>query len=378
VDSVTTVERPGRPPRGLVETAERAPTREVVLRPRTVMLVLLTTLAVGVTVWVMLQAWQVISWMIIAVFFAIALAPAVDALERRGLPNGAAVLAVSALALIAIGLLAWAFVPPLVRQTTELVQAVPGALDDLTRGRGPLGFLQREYGLVDRARDALEDRSGDGVLGLTSPALGVVRGVVTGLVATITIFFLTIFMLREGRNWVELGLGLVPAGARPRWERALAGITRTIRGYVTGNLLISLVAGLVSLAVLTATGVPYAVPLSLLVAVLDLVPLVGATVATLLVAGVALTEGLLAFAIVLTVFIVYQQIENHLLQPLIYGRTVQLSPLLVLVAVLVGAAIAGIIGALIAIPIAGSLQVVLVELLAARREGAVARPGPGP
>jgi predicted PurR-regulated permease PerM len=276
-------------------------------------------------------------------------------------------------AVAVVSLLAWALIPPLVRQTTELIQATPDALDDITRGRGPLGFLQSDYGLADRVRDALKDQSGEGLLGFTSPALGVVRGIVTALVATVTISFLVFFLLREGRRWVDAGLDLVPAASRPRWERVLAGVTRTVRGYVTGNLLISLIAGIVSFVTLVATGVPYALPLSVLVAVLDLIPLVGATLATVVVAAVALGQGLVPCLVVLAVFIVYQQLENHLLQPVVYGRTVQLSPLMILIAVLIGAEIAGIIGALLAVPIAGSIQVVLVELISARRERARAR-----
>jgi predicted PurR-regulated permease PerM len=264
-------------------------------------------------------------------------------------------------------------IPPLVSQATDLIRAIPDAIDDLTAGRGPLGFLQSEYGLADTAREFLEGRSSDGVLGLTSPALGVVRGILTVVVATVTIFFLVFFLLREGRRWIQAGVELLPPASRPRWERVLAGVTRTIRGYVTGNLLISLIAGLVAYVTLLATGVPYALPLSVLVAVLDLIPLVGATLGTVLAAGVALGEGLFPCLVVVAVFIAYQQVENHLLQPLIYGRTVQLSPLMVLISILVAGSIAGIIGALIAIPIAGSLQVILAELIAARRERTQAR-----
>jgi predicted PurR-regulated permease PerM len=214
----------------------------------------------------------------------------------------------------------------------------------------------------------LEGRSSEGVLGLTSPALGVLRGILTAVVATVTIFFLVLFLLREGRRWVEAGVDLLPPASRPRWERVLAGVTRTIRGYVTGNLLISLIAGTIAYVTLLATGVPYALPLAVLVAVLDLIPLVGATLGTVVASGVALSEGLFPFIVVAVVFVAYQQFENHLLQPLIYGRTVQLSPLMVLISILLAGSIAGIIGALIAIPIAGSLQVVLAELIAARRE----------
>ena len=367
---------PDTPPRTLAEMIERAPAREVLVRPRTLLVVAATVLAVALAVWVLLEAWQVVSWIFIAVLFAIALMPAVDFLERRGVSSGLSVPLVCAAALVVVGLLAWAVVPPLVSQTTELIQAIPGALDDITAGRGPLGFLQSDYGLADRAREYLDGRTGDAALGFTSPAIGVLRGILTAIVATVTIFFLVYFLLREGRRWVETGVDLLPPAARPRWERVLAGITRTIRGYVTGNLLISLIAGVVAYVTLMVVGVPYALPLAVLVAVLDLIPLVGATLATVLAAAVALGEGIWPCLIVVAVFIVYQQLENHLLQPVIYGRTVQLSPLVVLISILIAGSIAGIIGALIAIPIAGSLQVVLIELIAARRERALARLGP--
>jgi predicted PurR-regulated permease PerM len=369
----TITEPPEAPPPTMAEMIERAPSREILVRPRTLLVIAATVLAVALVVWVLLEAWQVVSWIFIAILFAIALQPAVDFLERRGMPNGAAVTLVSIAALAAVGLLAWAVIPPLVSQTTELIQAIPGAIDDITAGRGPLGFLQTDYGLADRAREFLEGRSSEGVLGVTSPALEVLRGILTAVVATVTIFFMVFFLLREGRRWVNAGVDLLPPASRPRWERVLAGVTRTIRGYVTGNLLISLIAGLVAYVTLFALGVPYALPLALLVALLDLIPLVGATLGTVLAAGVALSEGLFPCLVVVAVFIVYQQIENHLLQPLIYGRTVQLSPLMVLISILLAGSIAGVIGALIAIPIAGSLQVVVIELLAARHERLQAR-----
>jgi predicted PurR-regulated permease PerM len=374
----TITEPPEAHPRTMAEMIERAPSREILVRPRTLLVIAATVLAVALVVWVLLEAWQVVSWIFIAILFAIALQPAVDFLERRGMPNGAAVTLVSIAALAAVGLLAWAVIPPLVSQTTELIQAIPGAIDDITAGRGPLGFLQTDYGLADRAREFLEGRSSEGVLGVTSPALEVLRGILTAVVATVTIFFMVFFLLREGRRWENAGVDLLPPASRPRWERVLAGVTRTIRGYVTGNLLISLIAWLVAYVTLFALGVPYALPLALLVALLDLIPLVGATLGTVLAAGVALSEGLFPCLVVVAVFIVYQQIENHLLQPLIYGRTVQLSPLMVLVSILLAGSIAGVIGALIAIPIAGSLQVVVIELLAARRERLQARWSSGP
>jgi predicted PurR-regulated permease PerM len=204
------------------------------------------------------------------------------------------------------------------------------------------------------------------VLGLSGAALSVTKSVITIIAATVTIVFLTFFMLLEGRAWVERFYGLLPAHTRPRWRRVGHEVYRTVGGYVTGNLLISLIAGVSITIVLLGFGVPYAVALGLLVAVLDLIPLAGATIAGLIVVGVSFLHSVPAGIVVAVFVIVYQQLENHFLQPVIYGRTVQLSPLVVLVAVLIGAALAGILGALAAIPVAGTIQVIVRDLLSDR------------
>jgi predicted PurR-regulated permease PerM len=160
-----------------------------------------------------------------------------------------------------------------------------------------------------------------------------------------------------------------------RYERVGREVYRTISGYVTGNLLLSLVAGTAATIVLFAVGSDYAIALGLVVAILDLVPLAGATLAALIVSTVVLIEtDWLRCVIVVAFLVAYQQFENHVLQPLVYGRTVELSPLAVLCAVLIGAELAGILGALVAIPVAGSLLAVGREVLQYRRESATEAP----
>jgi predicted PurR-regulated permease PerM len=149
-------------------------------------------------------------------------------------------------------------------------------------------------------------------------------------------------------------------------------IYRTVGGYVTGNLLISLVAGVLTAAVLRIMGVPFAIALGLIVAILDLIPLAGATIAAILVGGVAFLHSITAGIVVVAFFIVYQQFENHVLQPVVYSRTVQLSPLIVLISVLIGAELAGVLGALGAIPVAGSIQVLFLDWLRHRKSEAPA------
>jgi predicted PurR-regulated permease PerM len=351
-----------------------SPERTVVLRPRTILTVLGLTLLVAVLLLMSWQARSVLTWVLISIFLAMALNPAVELFVRRGLSRGRAAVLVVVLALLAIGGLAYLLIPPLVRQITDFADAVPGLIDDLTRGEGPLGFLQREYRIVDRVREAIEQEGVGGVLGFTQPALSAARSVLTAVVGVVTVTFLTMFMLIDGRRLLRVFLDLVPERARPRWERASSGIYRVVSGYVTGNIVISIIAGLVATPVIYGLGVPFAVTLGVVVALFDLVPLAGATIAAVVVVLVAVaTEGWVIALILGIFFLVYQQFENHVLQPLIYGRTVAISPVIVLAAVLIGADIAGVLGALGAIPVAGSIQVIAGEILSARRERSLAQ-----
>jgi predicted PurR-regulated permease PerM len=188
----------------------------------------------------------------------------------------------------------------------------------------------------------------------------------------VTIGFLTLFMLLEGPAWVERGLEAMPDSQRAGCRRVGGRIRETVSGYVTGNLVISVIAGTGAGIVLVLSGVPFPLALGLLVMILDLIPLAGATLAGIVLAIVAFLTSLSAGIIVVVYFVLYQLIENHVLQPLVYGRTVRLSPLVVLVAVLVGSDLAGVLGALVAIPTAGTLQILLAELLA--RPGAAYPP----
>jgi predicted PurR-regulated permease PerM len=351
--------------------------RVVTVRPRTVFLVIGLTVLVGALLVLVYLAWQVLTWILIAIFLATALNPAVEFFLRRGMKRGFAATLVFLLTLLAVTGIGFVLIPPLIEQVREFVEAVPDFIDDLTAGRGPLGFLQDDYQIVDRIREAIEEQGAGGVLGLSLPVLDVVRSVVTAVVGVITIVFLTYFMLLEGPRTIDRFLGLLPHGTRVRYERVGQELYRTISGYVTGNLLISFIAAFLAAIVLFAVGSDYAIALALVVAIFDLIPLAGATIATVIVATVVFIEtDWVRGLIVIAFFIAYQQFENHVLQPLVYGRTVQLSPLAVLCAVLVGAKLAGILGALLAIPIAGSLLAIGREILEYRRDAAALPPTP--
>ena len=352
--------------------------RLVRFRPRAILIVIGVVLAAAIVLQVLWVTRSVIIWVLIALFLAMALNPAVEILVRRGLRRGPAVGIVFVGAILVIAGIAAVFVPTLVREVNALADAVPGYIDDLTRGRGRLGFLEREYQIVEKARQALKKSGVGGLLGISNTALTVTKSILNAVIAVVTIAFLTLFMLLEGPTWVERIYSLIAGPAQPRWRKVGGDIYRTVGGYVTGNLAISLIAGVVSTAVLLAVSVPYAVALGLIVALLDLIPLAGATIAAVIVSAVGFLQSTTAGIVLVIFFVLYQQLENHVLQPLVYGRTVQLSPLIVLVSVLMGAELAGVIGALGAIPVAGGIQVIVVDWLEHRRQKIPDSPGPLP
>jgi predicted PurR-regulated permease PerM len=352
--------------------------RSVRFRPRAVLLVLGVILGAAIVLEVLWVTRAVLIWVLIAIFLAMALNPAVDWLTRHRVRRGLAVAIVFFGAILVIAGIAATFVPTLVREVNSLADAIPGYLDDLTRGRGKLGFLERNYKIVEKVRDAIEKSGAGGLLGLSNTALTLTKSVVNAVIAVVTIAFLTLFMLIEGPGWVERCYSLVPEPSQPRWRKVGGDIYRTVGGYVTGNLAISLIAGVSSTVTLLILGVPYAVALGLVVGLLDLIPLAGATIAAVLVSTVGFLDSTTSGIVLIVFFVVYQQLENQVLQPLVYGRTVQLSPLIVLISVLMGAELAGVIGALGAIPIAGAIQVIVVDWLAQRRRQILEPPGPPP
>jgi predicted PurR-regulated permease PerM len=347
-----------------------APVRVVELRPRTIFRVLLIVLAVAITLEVIWIARHVLAWVVIALFLALALDPLVGWIERRtGLNRGLSIAVAYLVLAIVIAGVGATFLPKLIDEVNGFVQALPNYVEDVTKGRGRLGFLETKYHVVEKIREQVKTGGATKVLGLSGAAVSVTKSVITIIAATVTIIFLTFFMLLEGRQWVERVYSLFPERSQARWRRVGHDIYRTVGGYVSGNILISLIAGAAATIVLLIMGVPYAVALGLLVAILDLIPLAGATVAGIVIVIVAVLHSVPAGIVVLIFVVVYQQLENHFLQPVIYGRTVQLSPLAVLVSVLVGAELAGVLGALAAIPVAGSIQVLVRDALAHRRGG---------
>lgn len=303
---------------------------------------------------------QVVGAVFVAIFLAIALGPAVDFFHRGRVPRWGAILLVYLaimLGMFGIGLLV---IPPIVDEVDRFAENVPGYVEDL-RESETIREYDEKYGIVDRLKtqaEKLPERLGDAAGALRS----VTVGVFSAIVQLVTVLVMTFFLLLDGRRLLEFLFAQLPPHRERRARAVAEDVYRVVGGYVAGNFSISLVAGVSTYIVLELAGVPFAVPLAVLMAFLDLIPLVGATIAGVVIAIVAGVSDFPTALIVWGVFfLVYQQFENNVLQPIVYRRTVALHPLLVIVAVLIGASLLGVLGALLAIPVAAAAQIVVKD-----------------
>ncbi|MDY7232372.1 AI-2E family transporter [Hyalangium rubrum] len=332
--------------------------------PRTVWTVGLNVLGMLALLMLLRAASGVLSWVLVALFLALAAHPLVAWMERRGLRRGMSVGLVFLSALGGMAALLTTFVPMMVEQARALVEAAPGYLESMRHWEW-LQRLDERYGVFERMAAELRQR----LPGAAMPVLGVVTGLLHRLAAFITIMVLAAFFLAFGKDLFDKALLWVPPRKREHTRKLASRMNRTVGRYVAGSFLISLIGGGVTTVTLLLLDVPYFLPLGLAMAVLGLIPFIGAFLGGMLVVGTTFASaGTRAGVITLIVFLVYQQVENHLLQPFIQRRTLHMNPLLIALAMLVGTAFAGVLGALLALPVAGAVQVVAQDRLARRQE----------
>ena len=300
--------------------------------------------------------------LVVAAFFAIVLTPAVDLVRRklhvsRGLST--AIVFISGIALV--GAMLYAFISPLVDEGQEFADNFPTYVSDAREGRGPAGDLVKRYNLDERLRDAqasIEDslaNAGGGALKVAGKVLG-------GVASILTVLVLALLMVLYGPDMLRDSLKILEPEKRDRVRAVASDCARALTGYVMGNLLISVIAGTLTFIALVIFGVPFAAVLALWTAFADLIPLVGATLGAIPTIGVAFLHSTGAGIGMLIFYVIYQQIENHVLQVTIMSKTVHINQLFVLVSVLIGVELLGFLGALLAIPMAGVIQVIVRDL----------------
>ena len=331
---------------------------------RTILATIGLVLATVALLYIVVETRRVLTWLLVGAFFAVALYPLVGWAQRRlfrGRHRALATFLVFLLVFVVLGAIITAFAVPVAQEGTKFAGQLPDLIDQARNGRGPIGdLLQRTNALkyVQENQDKIQEFA----TGLTTPAAGVLAGVATGIAGTVTVFVLAYLMVLEGPKIVHGSLAVFAPTRAERIRRVGADCAKSVTGYLSGNLFISFVCGLLTYVVLLISGVPFAGLIALFVGIADLVPLVGATIGGVVAVLAGFIHSVPAGIAVLFFFVLYQQLENHLLQPMVFARTVKLNPLTVIVAILIAVELAGILGALLAIPIASMIQVILRDV----------------
>jgi predicted PurR-regulated permease PerM len=310
-----------------------------------------TVLAVLAALWLLAQLWTLLLSLFVAFLLTAALDPPVTRLERRGLPRGASVaIFVLALAGVVAGV-AVLVVPPLVEQGNQLAQAFPGYLDRFR------AFTQANPEVIARVQGAAAGGEAD-PQAVASGFLAAGAGLFRGISAFVIVLVMTAYLLADGERIYDWTVRYLPQGQRIRVRQALPEISRVVSGYLLGQLLTSLLFGVFAYVVLSILGVPQPLLLAILAAVADAIPVVGVAIATVPAVLLALTVSPAVGGIVLALYLAYQQVENYVIVPRVYRGTLELHPFAVLIAVLVGAQLLGILGVLLALPIAAAVPVI--------------------
>ncbi|HLM09440.1 MAG TPA: AI-2E family transporter [Thermoleophilaceae bacterium] len=330
---------------------------------RSTLRIVLTVICVAIALYLVYLLRRPIGWLLISVFLAIALSPPVNWAARR-MKRGLAI-AVVYLGLLALPLLLMALiVPPLITEANNFAQNVPEYAEDVSEfveDNDRLRDLNKDYDItaqLEKEAEKLPGRLGGAAGTLRDLGLGIINSVF----ALITILVLTAFLLGSGRRWADAIIDIRPPAERDRLRRSRDHIAGAVGGYVAGALTIAVIAGVATYLVLLILGVPFRAPLAVIAGLFSLIPLVGATLAAFLIGIVTLFENFPTATIIWVIWaIVYQQFENHVIQPQIQRRTVNVHPFLTIVAVLFGSTLLGVLGALVAIPVAASIQILLRE-----------------
>ena len=336
---------------------------------RTIAKVILVTAATVAFLYFLYLIREILGLLAISAFLAIALGPAVDWLQRRRIPRGLAIL-VSYLAMIgAIFLVGLVVVPPIAAEVQNFVERTPQYITELRESETIREYDDR-YQITGKLReqaDRLPERLGGAVEALRS----VTVGVFSAIFAVVTVLVMTFFLLLDGKRLVRFAERELGPVRGPRMRAIADNVYRAVGGYVVGMFSIASLAGFLTWIVLTILGVEFAVPLAVLMVFLDLIPQVGSAIGGILIAIVAAISDFPTALIVWTVFfVIYQQVENNVLQPLVFRHTIAVPPLLVIVSVLIGLSLLGVLGALVAVPVAAAVQIIVKDYWKHAREAA--------
>jgi predicted PurR-regulated permease PerM len=343
------------------------------------LLVVTTFVVVIFAIW---KLWTALMIIAISFFLALALNPPVSALSSR-LPGHSRVLATAVayiFMLAVIGVFIYIALPPIIDETNRFIVSLPGYLQDLSNKRGVIGELINQYNLQPQINELVagaQAQAANLAQGFGSSLVTGITSILSGFVTLITVLVLTFLMLIEGPAWMERLWSLYQnSGKLERHQRLAVKMYKIVTSYVNGQVLVASIAGAAGLTVLLVLtyffDVPpeAAIPLTGIIFITDLVPMIGATIGAVIVTSVLLLNDVGAALIFVVYFVIYQQIENNFIQPLVQSRTVALSALSILIAIIIGISLLGLVGGVIAIPVAGCIRVLLIDYMEHRHHKA--------
>lgn len=303
---------------------------------------------------------------VVALFIAAGLNPSVESLERRGMRRSLAVTAVIIAFLGAVALFVVAIVPVITDQVTAISKSAPGWLDELQKNK-QIQKLDDDYDIISKVRDYVAN--GDFVSGIFGGVLGVGLKILGALFNAFIILVLTLYFLSSLTKTKNAFYRLAPASRRHRVSLLGDQIVRNVGGYVSGAFIVALCAGVSSLVFLFAVGLgEYAVALAFVVALLDVIPMIGATLGAVIVTAIAFATDVKTGIICAIFFLIYQQVENYVIYPRVMSKSVDLPGAVIVIAALVGAGLLGVVGALLAIPTAAAILLILREVVVRRQD----------
>ena len=308
---------------------------------------------------------------IISIFLAAGLNPAVLFFQNRGLNRGASVGAVMASVLLFVAAFIAIAIPPLLDQGNQLLDNAPALIKDLNNNAF-INDLNNKYGVIDSLQTKIDSLIKDGQFAITAfgGVIGVGKAVVSGLVSTITILVLTLYFLASLPQVINIGLRFVPATRRDRVSKLTNAIVGRIGSFVGGQAIIAALAATFILIMGLVIGMPYPGPLAMVVLICGFIPLVGHFIGMSIVTVVSLTDSLTTAAIALGAYILYVQIENYVITPRIMRKSLAIPGLVTIIAALLGASLLGLVGGLLAVPIAAAVLLILDEVVFPRADQA--------
>jgi len=306
---------------------------------------------------------------VISLFLAAGLNPAVLFFQNRGLNRGASVGAVMGLVLIFVGVFIAIAVPPLIDQGNQLIDNAPQLVKDLNNN-ALINDLNARYGIVDSLQNKIDSVINDGQFAITAfgGVIGVGKAVVSGLVSALTILVLTLYFLASLPQVVNIGLRFISASRRDRVSKLVNAIIIRVGAFVGGQAIIAALAALFILIMGLIISMPYSGPLAMVVLICGFIPLIGHFIGMGIVTLVSLTKSPTTAIIALSAYIIYVQIENYVITPKIMRKSLAIPGLVTIIAALLGTSLLGLIGGLLAVPIAAAILLILDEVVFPRAQ----------